>query len=576
MRTIEAPGAPELFDKFAGALHPRLVAKLESSWEGMMRRVLLQLMPAKELGKKMSDKWGRPSKELYSMAGLIFLAESFDWTHEEAARRYSCDAGVQYALNLPHYNQYVCERTYENRLRDFRQSDLAQRVFDEVTSCLISELDIEIKKQRLDSTHVFSDMAQFGRTKLLAATTRRFLGKLERSFPQHYGALSSELVQRYKKSDAQLFGMGRSRLTGEQLGLLRSQIACDMHQLITHFENDKAIVALRGYAALVRVFTEQCELVGGTPTLVPKVGSRCMQNPSDPDASYDGHKGPGYQAQIAESFGEENEVNLITAVIPETAADQDADAVIAVVEQLEQRGLKPDILVADTAYGSDENVQAAKEHEVILVAPVAGAHKKKSADEAGAPPMDVLDFARDEQTSEVIQCPMGNKPLATGSDDAGRHSAIFDKKQCMQCPRQQQCPTASSKTKDRIDYSDKEVRLGERRRHEQTKEFRDVYRCRAGIEGTMSALKRGLGFGRLSVRGISAVATAIYLKAAAYNMKQAVRALKKKGLCPKNTLAAAMSVLQYAYERLLTIVWMRHWQSCAARASIGASPTRAA
>ena len=25
-----------------------------------------------------------------------------------------------------------------------------------------------------------------------------------------------------------------------------------------------------------------------------------MQNPSDPDATYDGHKGPGYQTQLAE------------------------------------------------------------------------------------------------------------------------------------------------------------------------------------------------------------------------------------------------------------------------------------
>ncbi len=36
-----------------------------------------------------------------------------------------------------------------------------------------------------------------------------------------------------------------------------------------------------------------------------------MQNPSDPVATYDGHKGPGYQTQIAETCHLENEVQLI-------------------------------------------------------------------------------------------------------------------------------------------------------------------------------------------------------------------------------------------------------------------------
>ncbi len=45
-----------------------------------------------------------------------------------------------------------------------------------------------------------------------------------------------------------------------------------------------------------------------------------MQNPSDPGASYDGHKGPGYQAQIAETCNPQNEAQLITCAIPQTAA----------------------------------------------------------------------------------------------------------------------------------------------------------------------------------------------------------------------------------------------------------------
>ena len=44
-----------------------------------------------------------------------------------------------------------------------------------------------------------------------------------------------------------------------------------------------------------------------------KTGGNIIQNPSDPDATYDGHKGVGYQVQICENADSENEVQLITA-----------------------------------------------------------------------------------------------------------------------------------------------------------------------------------------------------------------------------------------------------------------------
>ena len=45
-----------------------------------------------------------------------------------------------------------------------------------------------------------------------------------------------------------------------------------------------------------------------------KTGGDCVQNPSDLDATYSGHKGPGYQAQLAETCAPENEEQLITAL----------------------------------------------------------------------------------------------------------------------------------------------------------------------------------------------------------------------------------------------------------------------
>ena len=106
-----------------------------------------------------------------------------------------------------------------------------------------------------------------------------------------------------------------------------------------------------------------------------------MQNPSDADATYDGHKGPGYQAQIAETCNPENEVQLITCAIPQTAAEADANAVEEVLRDLTANDLMPDELLTDTLYNSDENVQLAEEQGVELVGPVPPGSSKSKDDE---------------------------------------------------------------------------------------------------------------------------------------------------------------------------------------------------
>ena len=67
-----------------------------------------------------------------------------------------------------------------------------------------------------------------------------------------------------------------------------------------------------------------------------KTGGDCVQNPSDLDATYSGHKGPGYQVQLAETCVPSNEVQLITAALPQTACEPDAAAVVPMLDQLEQ------------------------------------------------------------------------------------------------------------------------------------------------------------------------------------------------------------------------------------------------
>lgn len=57
----------------------------------------------------------------------------------------------------------------------FRGNELAQKLMELVTRKTIAELDIKVDKQRLDSTHVFSNMPNMTRSMLMFKTPKRFL-----------------------------------------------------------------------------------------------------------------------------------------------------------------------------------------------------------------------------------------------------------------------------------------------------------------------------------------------------------------------------------------------------------------
>ena len=71
-----------------------------------------------------------------------------------------------------------------------------------MTTVLIDKLELDITRQRLDSTHVFSHMANFGRTKLMAVAIKRFLTQVNRHAPESYAALPEPFRRRYEPAES--------------------------------------------------------------------------------------------------------------------------------------------------------------------------------------------------------------------------------------------------------------------------------------------------------------------------------------------------------------------------------------
>ena len=520
MRYAVDPRQKALFDPAETMFSPMVITRLRRDWQGLFRSQLLHLMPVGKIAQHFHLTMGCPTKELYSMAGAIFLKEFFNLTIEAAVESYLLDTGWHYALNVVPSTVSMSHASIERYMALFADDDVAGDIFHRVTSALIEALDLDVSRQRLDSTHVFSDMASFGRSKLMGVTIKRFLTQLKRHHPEACDALPEELRGRYAPSQSQLFGDFKG--TRKQL---RQEIAEDLLALVNRFAEDKAVTARTSYQAMTRVLREQCQ-VSEDKTVVEvktKPDPVAMENPSDPDATYDGKKGQGYQAQISETCSASNDQQLIMAVEVEPAHCSDQDAVEPTLDQLEAHGRTPESLYADTGYGSDANVVAAEARGVDLQSPVSGPPPSNGAD------LTLDDFVIDGQDETVSACPNGCRPESSVHDARTcRTTTVMRESDCSGCAFRSQCPVEKTGGRLVIRHTPAQRRLASRRAEQATEAFRENYAIRAGGESVNSGLKRRMGMGRLRTRGRLRVRMAVLLRCAGWNLMRALTALKRR------------------------------------------------
>ena len=196
---------------------------------------------------------------------------------------------------------------------------------------------------------------------------------------------------------------------------------------------------------------------------------------------------------------------------------------VPMLDQLKESKLLPEVMLADTLYGSDENVQAAETRGVELAAPIPGCEP-----EIDPAALTLDDFAVDERTGRVEACPQGHTPLVVErNEEAGTTRIEMAPEVCGGCPFRNACPI--HKTRDgryTLEFTDKAHRLAGRRREQETPVFTERYARRSGIESTNSGLKNRLGLKRLRVRGRGSVFRVILHKVAGWNVLRAAAAQK--------------------------------------------------
>jgi hypothetical protein len=539
---------------------PAKKARLEKSWAQVFRDRILTIIDEEIFRDSFHESNGRPNKSIRLLMGLHMLKEWDDLTDEQVIEALEFNLLWQHALGVEPDDAHVCQKTLHNFRVRLLENDRASEMFDRITRRLVEMDGLNISRQRLDSTHVIPNIAVLTRLGVFVETVTKFLKELRRVAPSKLEALHAGYSERYLDREGYFAdakkGQARRRLP---------MVARDVLALVRTFEADEEVCEWDSFGLLVRLLEEQCDVSPGDfgaddeckepPVEVkePKqISGQSLQSPHDPDATY-GHKGKGYEVQVAETCVEENPYQVISEVQVGGAHESDHQATVPVVENLQAKGLGPDEMLADTTYSSGENIIECAKRGVELVAPVQDPHAPPAPErwqgpvedqtptepeEAASPPEQANNASEDDGDTplglesftfnatydEVLTCPAGNPPVSIeAAPDGARYKATFDGPACALCPFSERCPArARSVDGDRVlRWQPAKAATAARQAEQRTSPFKERYKLRSGVESTNAELKHRHGAARLRVRGSARVALAMRLKALAANIKRA-------------------------------------------------------
>ena len=362
------------------------------------------------------------------------------------------------------------------------EKGLDQVLFRSLTDQLIKAVGTDTSKQRLDSTATRSAMRDLTRLGIIVESISKFLRELRRLHPIWHAQVDLELVRKYLDSEGN--GCFASTKPSESKRRL-PEAAAGLLVLVTQFR-PTAAAELESFLILARVLSEQCEVVSD-PEAGPWVRVKepdemtCANvlNPADPDSTYNKHRGVGYMVPIMETYCDVEEeptgeappspLDLITHIAVGPTNVQDGSSLEPALANAEARRIKPEIVLADSHYGSNENLKEAKQQGVEVVSfsmPPKGSKQEKLT----------LERFELDDAGQVVRCPQGHAPVMT-SVGADKIEVLFAAAPCAACSLHQSCCASAVDRKDpRYQYPHDWVRQRARRLGDQSDEFRERYR----------------------------------------------------------------------------------------------------
>ena len=520
-------------------LSESLRTRLKESWAQIFNQEILSiLMSNEDRFSLLYGTTGRPNFSVARMLGLCLLQELNNLSDQQALDAFGFDLRWRYALDVDEQDAYLSRRSLVEFRRRLAANDPEMKsvriIFEQISKTAIKKLDLSTSDQRVDSTHIVSNICTRGRLALFNKTIDLFLKSLT---VFQYSRVPKYIADWHQHESNGWFGLG----AGERKAKLK-QLAKYLNKLIAIFKRDKQVAADEPYQVLLRLFNEQCEIIAGKSgqknkpdeqiKIKRKSTGETLQSPYDTDASY-GHKGKGYSVHITETCNNPKKKEIITDYEVHGAARSDVAKAPDILDRLEAADLKPETLFADGGYPSVPSAVKVVERNVEFVAPV---NRSSLPDEVMG-----RDQFKFDQQGHVSHCPMGHQPvdhrMLSANNGTGKSLyAIFDGDLCRKCNNLERCPVRAPNHRERgckpqdtagdfrLEITDGLCLRDRMFANQQTKNWKDRYKIRSGVEATMSELKRSHGMAKLRVRKLSKVCLAVACKVIACNIKRWAKA----------------------------------------------------
>jgi transposase len=508
-----------------------------------------------ELGEVWSDQRfqglfgvrGRPGISPAQLMIVLVLAVAEDLTDRQAAEMVRRAIDWKYALGLgladPGFDFTV--------LSEFRARLVAGSMETEALDVLLARLgELGLVgpggRQRSDSTHVLARLRGLNRLELAGESLRAALEALAAAAPAWLATVIDPSWAEVYGSRIDAGRLPTSQTKRDALALAYGRDGYRLLEAVYAGREGGAPVWLAELPALMalrRIWVQQYYRVRDTHGekvirreaehgLPP--GQHLLVSPYDLDARHSEKRGmrwTGYKAHFTETCSTRAQddpdtarpatPNLITHVATTAATVPDVAMTEPIHDSLHGKDLLPGEHVVDSGYTSADLLLAAQARGVTLLGPLLA----DTSPQARAGGYTTAAFTIDWDTHQV-RCPQGatstNWSPATRRDTPAGSQVIvvkFAALTCRACPDKPRCTTAT-RTGRQLTLRPRHVHeaVEHARAQQSTDQWRNDYKIRAGVEGTMRQTTHVTGIRRARYIGLPKTTLEHNLAAAAINL----------------------------------------------------------
>lgn len=401
-------------------------------------------------------------------------------------------------------------------------------------------------KQRTDSTHILAHVRELNRLEFVGETLRAALNEVATVATAWLKALAPpEWFDRYSRP----FSAYRLPQKEAERLALGEQIGRDGLYLLTQIYAPTSAPELRQLEpveVLRRVWVQQFysdddqtrwRKPGNTPP-----GERLLTSPYDPDARLSKKRDTtwvGYKVHLTETC-DDDRPHLITHVETTLATTADNDSVAPIHAELARKACLPALHLVDAGYTSGKAVAEGRaQYQLALLGPMRANPGWQARSAQG---FDLSGFHIDFQ-QRTVTCPQGHTTThwceRPGTRGKPAVQAKFPVTVCRACPVRARCTTAKKGRQVTFMPEPEFSALQAARQREQTDAFKETYKKRAGVEGTISQAVGVLGMRRTRYRGLDRVHLQHVMTAAAMNLMRVLDWLGGKHPATTRTSAFA-------------------------------------